>query len=62
MFRLDCLCIGHFPPISPFVKFGSAVSPSSGTELSEILDPVQKYLLAFTAENNFFPDPSYIVC
>ena len=35
MFRLNCLCIGLFPPISPSVRFGSFVSPSGGPELSK---------------------------
>ena len=57
IFRLSCLCHGHFPSILPTVKFGSAVSSSSGPELFEIIEPVQSYLLACNAEKNIFIDP-----
>ena len=43
MFRLICLCIGHFPPFSPSKKFGSALAPSCGPEFSEFLEPVQSF-------------------
>ena len=41
IFRLKCLSIVHFPPVLPGVKIRSAVSPLSGPELSEVVEPVQ---------------------
>ena len=58
MFRRSCLCIGHFTPELPNVKFGSAVAPSSGPELSEITKPVQRYFLSFSVQNKIFTDRS----
>ena len=43
VFRLSCLCIGHFPSVLPSGKFGSAVSPSGSSELSEVIEIVQSY-------------------
>ena len=60
MLRLTCLFFGHFPPVLPSVKFGSAVSPSSSSELSEIIEPVNSYLLSCNAENNIFTHPCSI--
>ena len=60
MFRLSCFCIGNFPPILPSVKFRPAVSASSGTELSEVIEPVQSNFLSCTEEKNIFTNPCSI--
>ena len=61
MFRLSCLCIGHFPPLLRDAKFDSAVSFSSGPELSENIEPVQSYLLSGKAQSDIFTDTNSIL-
>ena len=48
----------------PGVKFGSVVSPSSGSELSEVIVQVQSYLLSSSSveSNYFFYQSSLIEC
>ena len=42
----------------PEVRFGSPNKVSDGTDLSEITNPVQNYLLCSNPENNIFTDGS----
>ena len=60
-FRLSCLRIDHFSPVLPNVNFRAAVSPFSDPELSEVIEPVQSYLLSHSVENNYFTDPKSII-
>ena len=46
MFRLSCLRIGQNPQVFSSVHFGFAVSPSSGPELSKVIELVQSSLLS----------------
>ena len=60
MFRIRFYCIGPLPPLLPIVKLGSALSPSSGPNLSESTETVQNSFLACKADNNISTDPSSI--
>ena len=60
MFRLSCVCIGHFPPVLFSLKIGSSLAPPSDPELSKVIKSLQSYLLSCGVENNIFTDPSSI--
>ena len=62
VFRLSCLCLGHFPPETPSVGFGSAISSSSGPDLLENIERVQSYLLYCNPEQSSLTKSDASLC
>ena len=54
VFRLCCLCLGHVVPKLPSVALGSPGKSTAGVDLSDIIEPLQSYLLGSSAEQNIF--------
>ena len=52
MFRPSCLCLDHGKLDSPEVKFGSLASVDDGPDFSEIIEPVQSFLLSSNPQCN----------
>ena len=53
-FKLCCLCLGHVVPKLPSVALGSASKGAAEVDLSEVIEPLQSYLLSSSAEQNIF--------
>ena len=53
VFKLCCLCLGHVVPELPSVTMGSP-DRSSAVDLSDVIEPLQCYLLTCSAEQNIF--------
>ena len=54
VFKLCCLCLGHVVPKLPSVSLGSPGKSTAGVDLSDIIEPLQSYLLGSSAEQNIF--------
>ena len=54
VFKLCCLCLGHVVPKLPSVSLGSPVNSTAEVDLSDIIEPLQSYLLGSSAEQNIF--------
>ena len=54
VFKLCCLCLGHTVPKLPSVSLGSPGKSSAEVDLSDIIEPLQSYLLGSSAEQNIF--------
>ena len=54
VFKLCCLCLGHMVPKLPSVSLGSPGKSSVEVDLSDIIEPLQSYLLGSSAEQNIF--------
>ena len=54
VFKLCCLCLGHVVPKLPAVTLGSPGKSASDVDLSDIVEPLQSYLLGSSAEQNIF--------
>ena len=53
VFKLCCLCLGHVVPELPSVSMGSP-DRSSAVDLSDVIEPLQCYLLTCSAEQKIF--------
>ena len=53
VFKLCCLCLGHVVPDLPSVTMGS-LDRGSAVDLSDVIEPLQCYLLTCSAEQNIF--------
>ena len=54
VFKLCCLCLGHVVPKLPSVSLGSPGKSTAEVGLSDIIEPLQSYLLGSSAEQNIF--------
>ena len=54
VFKLCCLCLGHVVPELPSVSLGSPDRTSSVVDLSDLIEPLQSYLLTCNTEQNIF--------
>ena len=54
VFKLCCLCSGHLVPELPSVSLGSPSKSAAEDDLSDIIEPLQSYLLSSSAEQNVF--------
>ena len=54
VFKLCCLCLGHTVPKLPSISLGSPGKSNSEVDLSDIIEPLQSYLLGSGAEQNIF--------
>ena len=54
VFKLCCLCLGHVVPKLPSVSLGSPGKSTAEVDLSDIIEPLQSYLLGSSAEQNIF--------
>ena len=54
VFKLCCLCLGHVVPELPSVSLGSPDRNSSAVDLSDLIEPLQSYLLTSNTEQNIF--------
>ena len=54
VFNLCCSCLGHVVPKLPSVTLGCPIKNAAQTDLSEIIEPLQSYLLGSSAERNIF--------
>ena len=54
VFELCCLCLGHVVPILPSVSLGSPGKSTAEVDFSDIIEPLQSYLLGNSAEQNIF--------
>ena len=54
VFKLCCLCLGHVVPELPSVSLGSPDRNSSAVDLSDLIEPLQSYLLTCNTEQNIF--------
>ena len=54
VFKLCCLCLGHVVPKLPSVSLGSPGKSTAEVDLSEIIEPLQSYLLGSSAEQIIF--------
>ena len=54
VFKLCCLCLGHVVPKVPSLSLGSPGKSTAEVELSDIIEPLQSYLLGSSAEQNIF--------
>ena len=52
VFKLCCLCLGHTVPNLPSVTLGSPGKSTTGVDLSDIIEPLQSYLLGSSSEQN----------
>ena len=52
--KLCCLCLGHVVPELPSVSLGSPDRKSSAVDLSDLIEPLQSYLLTCNTEQNIF--------
>ena len=50
----DCLCLWHVVPKLPCVTLGCTGQSTAEIDLSDIIDPLQSYLLSSSAEHNIF--------
>ena len=53
-FKLCCLCLGHVVPKLPSVSLGSLGKSTAEVDFSDIIEPLQSYLLGSSAEQNIF--------
>ena len=60
VFQLSCLCISRFPASIPGVRFGSAIGPSQGPDLSEVKKPLQMTLFSSKSESKELLDSSSV--
>ena len=54
VFRLCCLCLGHVVPKLHSVALGCASKGAAEIDLSDVIEPLQSYLLSSSAEQNIF--------
>ena len=54
VFKLCCLCLGHVVPKLPSVSLGCPSKKVAEIDLSDVIDPLQSYLLGSSAEHNTF--------
>ena len=54
VFKLCCLCLGHLVPKLPSVALGCASKGAAEIDLSDVIEPLQSYLLSSGAEQNIF--------
>ena len=60
VFKLCCLCLGHVVPKLPSVTLGSPGKSAAGVDLSDIIEPLQSYLLSISAEQNIYTNAESI--
>ena len=60
VFKLCCLCLGRVVPKMPSVSLDSPGKSTAEVDLSDIIEPLQSYLLGSTAEQNIFTNPESI--
>ena len=60
MFRLSCLCLERVVLALPEVKFGSISGIGDKPDLSEIIRPVQSYLLSCCPQSNICTDAASV--
>ena len=60
LFKVCCLCLGHVVPKLPSVSLGSSGKNSAEVDLSDIIEPLQSYLLGSKAEQNIFTNAESI--
>ena len=54
VFKLCCLHLGHVVPELPNVLLSSPNRSVAGVDLSDVIEPVQSYLLSSSSEQNIF--------
>ena len=54
VFKLRCLCLGHVVPKLPCVTLGCPSKSAVEADLSDIIEPLQSYLLSSSFEQNVF--------
>ena len=54
VFKLCCLCLGHVVPDLPRVSLGSPNRSVAGLDLADVIEPLQRYLLGSSLEQNIF--------
>ena len=60
VFKLCCLCLGHVVPELPSVSLGSPDRNSSAVDLSDLIEPLQSYLLTCNTEQSIFSSADLI--
>ena len=60
VFKLRCLCLGHVVPKFPSVSLDSPGKSTAEVDLSDIIEPLQSYLLGSSAEQNIFTNAESI--
>ena len=60
VFKLCCLCLGHFFPALPIVGFSYPMSVMESVDLSLAIEPLQSYSLCGELTNNFNNDPDSV--
>ena len=61
VFKLCCLCLGHVVPKLPAVTLVSPGKSASEVDLSDIVEPLQSYLLGSSAEQIIFTSSESIL-
>ena len=61
VFKLRCLYLGHVVPKLPSIALGSPGKSTAGVDLSDIIEPLQSYLLGSSAEQNIFTSAESIL-
>ena len=54
VFKLCCLCLGHVVPKLPSVSLGSPGKSTAEVDLSDVIEPLQSYLLGSSGEQKIF--------
>ena len=63
VFKFCCLCLWHVAPEVPFDILGCPGKSTTEVDLSDIIEPLQSYLLSRSAEqNNFTSAKSFSSC
>ena len=60
VFKLCSFCLGHVSPKLPDVSLGSTKAGATSVDLSNVIEPIQGYVLSGDSEGNFFTDPESI--
>ena len=60
MFQLFYLCLQHVVLAVPDVKFGLSIGIGDGSDLCEVIRPVQRYMLSNCPEYNKFTEAASV--
>ena len=60
VFKLCCLCSGHIVPELPNVSLGSPDWGSTAIDLADAIEPLQSFLLTYSADQKTFVSPDSI--
>ena len=60
VFKLCCSCSGHIVPELPNASLGSPDQGSTGIDLADAIEPLQSFLLTYSADQKVFVSPDSI--